>query len=154
VVDKEFAAWSFRAYFLGEAGLVTVNEWEVLTMKIRPPDGRVKRSRTVSAVRQATSRKAREVAHPQLFRSMLKDKPALYFHVKVAHPPITLMTLGSLTESFAFVLAIVACHFGLAFFGPTEPKWQRVAKPCPWLIPEDVPRERLHPLAGRIKWWS
>jgi hypothetical protein len=30
----------------------------------------------VSAVRQATSRKAREVAHPQLFRSMLKNKPA------------------------------------------------------------------------------
>ena len=28
---------SFRAYFLGEAGLVRVNEWEVLTMKIRPP---------------------------------------------------------------------------------------------------------------------
>jgi hypothetical protein len=26
-----------RAYFLGEAGLVRVNEWEVLTMKIRPP---------------------------------------------------------------------------------------------------------------------
>ena len=24
-------------YFLGEAGLVRVNEWEVLTMKIRPP---------------------------------------------------------------------------------------------------------------------
>ncbi len=38
-------------------------------------------------VRQATSRKAREVAHPQLLRSMLKDKPALYFPVKVAHPP-------------------------------------------------------------------
>src|SRR5450759_267249 len=35
----------------------------------------------------ATSRKAREVAHPQLFRSMLQDKPALYFLVKVAHPP-------------------------------------------------------------------
>jgi hypothetical protein len=24
--------------------------------------------------------------HPQLFRSMLKDKPALYFPVKVSHP--------------------------------------------------------------------
>ena len=23
-------------------------------------------------------------------------------------------------------------------------------KPCPWLIPEGVPRERLQPLAGRI----
>jgi hypothetical protein len=41
----------------------------------------------VSAVRQATSRKAREVAHPQLVRSMFKDKPALYFPVKAARPP-------------------------------------------------------------------
>src|ERR1700694_3487799 len=32
----------------------------------------------------ATSRKAREGAHPQLFRLMLKDKPAPYFAVKVA----------------------------------------------------------------------
>jgi hypothetical protein len=37
----------------------------------------------------ATSRKAREVAHPQLFRLMLKDKPALYFPFQVAHPPFT-----------------------------------------------------------------
>ena len=37
---------------------------------------RVKRSRTV-AVWRATSRSAREVAHPQLSRSMLEDKPAL-----------------------------------------------------------------------------
>jgi hypothetical protein len=28
---------SFRAYFLGEAGLVSVNAWEILEMKIRPP---------------------------------------------------------------------------------------------------------------------
>ncbi len=28
--------------------------------------------------------------HPQLFRSMLEDKPALYFPVKVAHPAITI----------------------------------------------------------------
>ncbi len=41
----------------------------------------------------ATSRKAREVAHPQLFRSMLKDKPALYFPVEVAHPPVTRQNL-------------------------------------------------------------
>jgi hypothetical protein len=41
----------------------------------------------VSAVRQAPSRKAREVAHPQLFRATLKDKPALYFAVKGAYPP-------------------------------------------------------------------
>jgi hypothetical protein len=26
-----------HVYFLGEAGLVRVNEWEVLKMKIRPP---------------------------------------------------------------------------------------------------------------------
>jgi hypothetical protein len=45
-----------------------------------------KRSRTVAAVRKATSRKAREMAHPQLFRSLLKDKPALYFAIRVAHP--------------------------------------------------------------------
>jgi hypothetical protein len=41
----------------------------------------------MSAVRRATSRKAREVAHPQFFRSTSKDKPALYFPVIVAHPP-------------------------------------------------------------------
>jgi hypothetical protein len=41
----------------------------------------------VSAVRQAPSRKAREGAHPQLFRAMLKDKPALYFPDKVGQPP-------------------------------------------------------------------
>jgi hypothetical protein len=41
----------------------------------------------VSAVRQAPSRKAREGAHPQLSRAMLKNKLALYFPVKVAHPP-------------------------------------------------------------------
>src|ERR1019366_301064 len=46
-----------------------------------------RRSRTVSAVRSATSRTAREVAHPQLFPSTLKGKPVLYFAVKVAHPP-------------------------------------------------------------------
>jgi len=34
-----------------------------------------------------TSRKAREVSHPQLFRSTLTDKPALYFPRNVAHPP-------------------------------------------------------------------
>ena len=42
----------------------------------------------VLAVGQAPSRKAREGAHPQLFRFMLtKDKPGVYFPVKVAHPP-------------------------------------------------------------------
>jgi hypothetical protein len=38
-----------------------------------PTSGRVTGSRTVSAVRQATSRKTREVAHPQLFRSTLSQ---------------------------------------------------------------------------------
>jgi len=33
------------------------------------------------------SRKAREGAHPQLFGRMLKDKPAFYLPVEVAHPP-------------------------------------------------------------------
>jgi mRNA interferase RelE/StbE len=32
VGDKEFAACSFRACFLGEAGLVRVNGWEVLKL--------------------------------------------------------------------------------------------------------------------------
>src|ERR1019366_2610384 len=39
-----------------------------------PTPGRVKRSRTVSAVRRATSRKAREVAHPRLFRGKVKKQ--------------------------------------------------------------------------------
>ena len=38
VASPELWHWSsFRAYFLGETGLVRVNEWEVLKMKIRPP---------------------------------------------------------------------------------------------------------------------
>ena len=38
VASPELWHWSsFRAYFLGEAGLVRVNEWDVLKMKIRPP---------------------------------------------------------------------------------------------------------------------
>jgi hypothetical protein len=38
VASPELWRWSrFRAYFLGEAGLVSVNEWEVLMMNIRPP---------------------------------------------------------------------------------------------------------------------
>jgi hypothetical protein len=41
----------------------------------------------VAAVREATSQKAREVAHPQLFRSTFRDRPALYFPRDVAHPP-------------------------------------------------------------------
>jgi REP-associated tyrosine transposase len=36
--SPELWRWSsFRAYFLGEAGTVRVNDWEVLKMKIRPP---------------------------------------------------------------------------------------------------------------------
>ena len=38
VESPELWRWSsFRAYFLGETGLVRVNEWEVLKMKMRPP---------------------------------------------------------------------------------------------------------------------
>jgi putative transposase len=38
VASPELWRWSgFRAYSLGETGLVRVNEWEVLRMKIRPP---------------------------------------------------------------------------------------------------------------------
>src|SRR6266852_6897957 len=41
-----------------------------------------------SAIAQGRlSRKARAMAHPQLFRSMSKNRSALYFAVKVAHPP-------------------------------------------------------------------
>ncbi len=38
--SPELWRWSsFRAYFLGEAGRVPVNEWEVLKMKMRPLAG-------------------------------------------------------------------------------------------------------------------
>jgi putative transposase len=38
VASPELWRWSsFRAYFLGEAGPVLVNGWDVLRMKIRPP---------------------------------------------------------------------------------------------------------------------
>jgi len=38
VASPELWRWSsYRSYFLGEAGPVKVNDWEVLKMKIRPP---------------------------------------------------------------------------------------------------------------------
>jgi hypothetical protein len=38
VASPELWRWSsFRAYFLGEAGPVRVNDWDVLTMRVRPP---------------------------------------------------------------------------------------------------------------------
>jgi putative transposase len=38
VKSPELWPWSsFRAYFLGEAGAVKVNEWDELKMKIRCP---------------------------------------------------------------------------------------------------------------------
>jgi len=38
VASPEVWRWSsFRAYVLGEAGPVRVNEWDALKMKIRPP---------------------------------------------------------------------------------------------------------------------
>ena len=48
--------------------------WEILNQsRSRVKTGCGKRRRTMSAVRQATSRKARKVAQPQFVRSMLKD---------------------------------------------------------------------------------
>jgi hypothetical protein len=44
VESPELWRWSsFRAYALGEAGPVRINQWEVLKMKVRPP-GRLRRS--------------------------------------------------------------------------------------------------------------
>lgn len=38
VESPDLWRWSsYRAYFLGEAGAVRVNDWDVLKMKIRPP---------------------------------------------------------------------------------------------------------------------
>jgi putative transposase len=38
VESPDLWRWSsYRAYFLGEAGAVRVNQWDVLKMKIRPP---------------------------------------------------------------------------------------------------------------------
>jgi len=38
VASPELWRWSgFRAYFLGETGRVSVNQWNVLKMKIQPP---------------------------------------------------------------------------------------------------------------------
>jgi hypothetical protein len=38
VATPELWRWSsFRSYFLSESGLVKINDWEVLKMKIRPP---------------------------------------------------------------------------------------------------------------------
>ena len=39
-----------------------------------------------SITARRTGLNTREMAHSQLFRSSLKDKPAVYFPVKVAHP--------------------------------------------------------------------
>jgi hypothetical protein len=61
----------------------------------------------MSAVREAPSRKAREGAHPQLFRYTFKDKPGLYFRVKVAHPP---STTGFLQPSLSLRNLCIAHH--------------------------------------------
>jgi putative transposase len=38
VASPELWRWSsFRAYLLGETGSVSVNDWEVLKIKVRPP---------------------------------------------------------------------------------------------------------------------
>ena len=64
VASPELWRWSsFRAYYLGEAGPVAVNRWDVLKMKIQAP-APVPEGYKVQRRRRATSRKAREVAHP------------------------------------------------------------------------------------------
>jgi hypothetical protein len=87
---------------VGDHSLDVMNRWEVLTMKMRPRPRKAEgrggsrpslRDRTGHPPQGRLSRKAREVAHPRLFRSMLKDKPALYFPVKVAHPRNRLQVL-------------------------------------------------------------
>jgi REP-associated tyrosine transposase len=52
VESPEMWRWSsYRAYAFGEHGMVKVNEWQVLTMKLRPRPA-------------PTSRKPRDVGHP------------------------------------------------------------------------------------------
>jgi len=72
---------SFRAYALGEAGRIKVNDWRVLKMKVRPV------AASVDAPSEATSRKPREVAHPRLIRVRCPYKPRYTSPVNVAHPP-------------------------------------------------------------------
>ena len=50
----------------------------------------------------------------------------------------------------AFSIAFVARHFGPCFLRAMGANMTAGFKPCPWLIPEDMPRRRLQPLAGRI----
>src|SRR5450756_461129 len=54
---------------------------------LRNLDGWERQLNLVTASQGRLSRKAREVAHPQLFRSNFKDKTTLYLPVKVAPPP-------------------------------------------------------------------
>ena len=58
-------------------------------LKVKIDSAPRKREATLElAVWQATSPKnVRSGAPPRLFQAMLKDKPASYFVVKVAHPP-------------------------------------------------------------------
>jgi len=78
-----------------------------------------------SAIAQGRlSRKAREVAHPQLFRSMLKDKPELYFAFKVAHPA-TYQIVGDLIQPLVSVVrtvdeALAALGVQSSHFEPLE----------------------------------
>ena len=55
---------SFRAYALGEAGPVKVNDWEVLKMKIRPPAAWNQNHNGVSSVAAHFSKSARSGAPP------------------------------------------------------------------------------------------
>jgi hypothetical protein len=66
---------------------VKVNDWGVLKMKIRTPVLRTNNT-AVSAVRRPTSRKAREVGHPQLVSVRAIKKSGIVVVVgEVGHPP-------------------------------------------------------------------
>src|SRR5208283_2199992 len=65
VTSPELWKWSsFRAYALGEAGPVKVNDWEVLKMKIRPPAAWNQNRKDVGSVAAHFSKSARSGAPP------------------------------------------------------------------------------------------
>jgi len=71
----------------------------------------------------ATSRKAREVAHPQLFRSKAKDKPASYLPLKWPTrpklPPAKPRRVIQLLEKNGFILDHTSgSHF--IFYNPVS----------------------------------
>jgi hypothetical protein len=66
--------YSFRAYALGEAGPVKVNDWEVLKMKIRSPLPRTKNMMVSGRVTAHFSKNARSGAPPSSYDSALKNE--------------------------------------------------------------------------------